>query len=193
MLKIIFVSNKSSVTIHLFITDMNYMTIFDLEKLNRISLLLQERKQTIACAESCTAGLIQNTLSRAIDATSFFQGGMTLYNDGQKAKHLHVNPIFAASCNSVDRKIAEKMALEIVPVFNAELGLSITGYAQPIPHRSIDDCYAYLAIAEGTEIILSKKIEGDPLQDLFENQSIFSKKALDELLGILEKQEGHPL
>lgn len=164
------------------------MNIFNHNKINQISRLLQDRKQTIAIAESCTAGLIQNALSQATEATSFFQGGMTLYNLGQKAKHLYVNPVFAEACNSVSKEISDKMAVEIALAFNAELGIAITGYAQPISTLSIKDCYAYIAIAEDSKVILSKKIKGDPLKTLFENQFIFMEKTMDELLKILMKK-----
>lgn len=164
------------------------MHIFNHHKINQISRLLQGRKQTIAIAESCTAGLIQNALSQATDATSFFQGGMTLYNLGQKAKHLHVNPVFAEACNSVGKEISDKMAMEVALAFNAELGLAITGYAQPVSVLSIDDCYAYIAVSEYSKIILSKRIKGDPSKSLSENQFIFMEKTMDELLKILKKK-----
>lgn len=63
------------------------MNIFK-QKINEISKLLQKRNQTIAIAESCTSGLLQNAFSQAENATFVFQGGMTLYNLGQKTKHL---------------------------------------------------------------------------------------------------------
>lgn len=164
------------------------MNIFNHNKINQISRLLQGRKQTIAIAESCTAGLIQNALSQATEATYFFQGGMTLYNLGQKARHLHVNPVFAEACNSVSKEISEKMAMEVALAFNAELGLAITGYAQPVSTLSIKDCYAYIAIAEGSNVILSKRIKGDLLKTLFENQYIFMEKTMDELLKIIKRK-----
>lgn len=162
------------------------MNIFDHDKINQISRLLQERKQTVAVAESCTSGLIQNALSQAPEATSVFQGGMTLYNLGQKAKHLNVNPVFAETCNSVSKGISEKMALEVALAFNAELGLAITGYAAPVAELSIKNCYAYIAIAEQSNIIVSKRVKGDPRKSLFENQSVFMKKAIDSLMEILK-------
>lgn len=165
------------------------MNIFNHSKINQLSRLLKDRKQTIAIAESCTAGLIQNAFSQASEATSVFQGGMTVYNLGQKVKHLHVNPVFAEACNSVSEEIAGKMAMEIAVAFNAELGLAITGYAQPVSTLCIDDCYAYIAIARCSHVISTKKIKGDPSKSLFENQYIFLDKTIDELLKILNTKQ----
>jgi nicotinamide-nucleotide amidase len=52
--------------------------------------LLMKKKNTIAVAESVTSGNIQAVLSLAKDATAFFQGGITVYNIGQKCRHLLV-------------------------------------------------------------------------------------------------------
>lgn len=161
---------------------------FDQDKIDKISDLLIKQGKTLAIAESCTSGLIQNIFSQAKQATLFYQGGMTLYNLGQKAKHLNVNPITSESCNSVSKEVAEKMALEIALAFNAEIGVAITGYAQPIPKLSIDSCFAYISLAEGTKIISSKKIKGDASKTLLENQFIFMEKVVDEILNISFKE-----
>lgn len=134
-------------------------------------------------AESCTAGLLQNVLSQVEGSMSFFQGGMTVYNIGQKAKQLNVNPIFAVQNNAVSKDIAEKMALEIVQKFNAELGVAITGYAQPVPEENICSCFAYIAFSKNSKVILSKRILGDPQKSLSANQSVYVEKIIKELLN----------
>ncbi|SNV36626.1 competence damage-inducible protein A [Chryseobacterium taklimakanense] len=134
-------------------------------------------------AESCTAGLLQNVLSQAEESMSFFQGGMTVYNIGQKAKQLNVNPIFAVQNNAVSKDIAEKMALEIAQKFNAELGVAITGYAQPVPEENICSCFAYIAFSKNSKVILSKRILGDPQKSLSANQSVYVEKIIKELLN----------
>ena len=159
---------------------------FDQDKIDKISEHLIKQGKTIAIAESCTSGLIQNILSQAKQATLFYQGGMTLYNLGQKAKHLNVNPITSETCNSVSKEVAEKMALEVAVAFNAELGVAITGYAQPIPKVFINNCYAFIALAEGPKIVFSKKINGDSSKTLLENQIIFMEKVVEEILKFLK-------
>lgn len=47
---------------------------------DHIKTILIERKQTVAVAESVTAGLLQVRLSLAENAREFFQGGITAYN-----------------------------------------------------------------------------------------------------------------
>ncbi len=163
------------------------MNIFNLKTINEVCQLLQDNQLTVAVAESCTAGLIQNAFSQSNEAMTIFQGGMTLYNLGQKTKHLNVNPVFAEACNSVSEEVAEKMAVEVASAFNAEIGLAITGYAQTSKSTNVDDCYAYIAIAHDSEVVLSKRVEGDAEKNLFENQCVFTKRIMEELLDILQK------
>jgi len=108
-------------------------------------------------AESVTAGHLQAALSVAIDASKFFQGGITAYNLGQKARHLHVDPIIAESTNCVDRAVAETMAIEVANLFSANYGLSITGYASKVP-ESDDDLYAFFCVVHDGEVLLLDRI-----------------------------------
>ena len=155
----------------------------DEKTLNQLSEILRAKKLTIAVAESCTAGLLQYTLSQAEEAMSFFQGGMTVYNVGQKAKQLNINPIIAEKNNAVSKDIAEQMALQVAEKFNAELGYSITGFARTIPEENVETCFAFIALSQNSKIILSKKITGDAEKDLPENQSIYIEKMIGELLS----------
>jgi len=158
----------------------------DEKTLNQLSEILRAKKLTIAVAESCTAGLLQNTLSQAEEAMSFFQGGITVYNVGQKAKHLNINPIIAEKNNAVSKDIAEQMALQVAEKFNAELGYSITGFARTIPEEKVETCFAYIALSQNSKIILSKKITGDAEKDLPENQSIYIEKMIGVLLSTVK-------
>ena len=65
------------------------------EVVNSIKDTLQTKCETIAVAESLTAGLLQFALAAAEGASGYFQGGITVYNLGQKSRHLHIDPIDA--------------------------------------------------------------------------------------------------
>lgn len=75
------------------------------------------------------------------------------------------------------------MALEIAQKFNAELGVAITGYAQPVPEEDICSCFAYIAFSKNAKVILSKRILGDPQKSLSANQSVYVEKIIKELLN----------
>ena len=68
------------------------MHLFDNTTLNKIKNILLQRQETVSVSESVTSGLIQFALSQPSNASGFFEGGLTVYNIGQKAKHLNIPP-----------------------------------------------------------------------------------------------------
>jgi PncC family amidohydrolase len=152
---------------------------------NQIGKMLTDRKQTIAVAESVTAGHLQTSLSLAEKAMDFFQGGITAYNLGQKTRQLHVEPIHAIATNCVSEKIATEMAQGAINLFNSDWGIGITGYASPVPEKNIEELFACFAICFRSKIIFSKRVNAgndSPLAvRLFYNQHV-----LEQLLLQLE-------
>jgi len=131
---------------------------FDLNLINAIKNSLTSREETLSVAESVTAGLLQLAFSQADNATLFFQGGITVYNLGQKARQLNIEPIHAIACNCVSDKIASQMALESCKLFSSNWGIGVTGYAAPVPELKISELYAYIAIAHNGEIKITERI-----------------------------------
>lgn len=116
---------------------------------------------TLAVAESVTSGHIQAALSLAVDASRFFQGGITAYNLGQKARHLRVNPIHATTCNSVSAIIADEMALQANTLFSSDWSIGITGYASPLPDLGIRELFAFYSIAFRDKVVHRGKMEAE--------------------------------
>lgn len=112
------------------------------QQLQEISNECQSRRNTVAAAESVTAGYIQYLLSNMPDASLVFQGGITAYNCAQKAKHLSVEPIYAERQYGVAPEISGRMARAACNMFNAEWGIGITGYADAASQEGI---LAYLS------------------------------------------------
>jgi PncC family amidohydrolase len=119
----------------------------DRELLRDIRQLLTGNQQTLAVAESVTAGHLQVALSLAEKAMDFFQGGITTYNIGQKTKHLNIDPIHGQSCDCVSEKVALEMSVAVGPLFSADWGIAITGYASPVPELGISELFAYYAFS----------------------------------------------
>lgn len=130
-------------------------------KANRISELLVKRKETLAVAESVTSGYVQAILSSATDATLFYQGGITAYNLGQKARHLLIDPIEGEQTNCVSEKIAIQMSVGVQQLFRSTYGLAVTGYATPVPERGVHELFAYFAVAYQGTVIAFRMINTD--------------------------------
>jgi PncC family amidohydrolase len=117
-------------------------------------------KQTLAVAESVTSGHLQAAISLANGATDFFQGGITVYNLGQKAKHLNVDPISALACNCISEKTTDEMALNALRLFACDWTIAITGYAAPVPELGVSNLFAYFSIAYNGDIVKNERING---------------------------------
>jgi nicotinamide-nucleotide amidase len=156
------------------------MELFDKNRLIRIGKYLKRKEETIAVAESVTAGLLQYAFSNTPNAMDFFQGGLTAYNVAQKFKHLQVEPIHALSVNCVSQLVAEQMAVQVCRVFGAHWGIGITGYATPVP-ESGNKLFAYFAITYKEKIRLKGMLRSDdknpPDVQLHYTQALLQKLA----------------
>ena len=145
---------------------------------------LVSKEETIAVAESVTAGQLQFQLSQATGAEAFFQGGITTYNIGQKCALLHVEPIHANACNCVSERVAGQMALNVCNLFGSDWGVGITGYATPVP-ESGNRLYCFFAIAyrgaiKHTGKLDTQKSAAADVQELYAEKTL---KALAELMA----------
>ena len=144
--------------------------------LQSIRDLLLTRQHTIAVAESVTSGLLQVALSTRPDASQYYQGGITAFNIGQKARHLCVDPIHALSCNCVSEQVACQMAIQVCNFFNSTWGAAVTGYASPVP-ESDNQLFAFYAITFQDKVIDAGKIV-PPADEPFNTQCWYANKVL---------------
>jgi PncC family amidohydrolase len=154
------------------------------DALNNIANVLTARTETLAIAESVTAGLLMATFSLAQNATAFFQGGITAYNLGQKCRQLSVDPIIAEKVNSVSETISQQMAKGVADNFCSDWGIGITGYAVPVPELDIKTCFAYCAIAYHGDILFSGRLDIDQT-DQYKSQEEFVLQTLEIFRNVI--------
>ena len=159
--------------------------MYDDKVIGQIKNLLIKQGQTIAVAESLTSGHLQVALASAENASKFFQGGITAYNLGQKARHLKIEPIHAESCNCVSEKVASQMALNVIDLFSTDWSIGITGYAAPVPECSVETPFAYYAICFRNKLLRVNKIESDK-KDPMQVQINFVNTVLRDLLDCIK-------
>lgn len=153
---------------------------YDIDTINSISALLQKKQETLAVAESVTAGQLQIAFSLADGATQFFQGGITTYNIGQKARHLLIDPIHAGNCNCVSEKVAAQMAVQVANMFTADWGIAITGYASPVPEEGILELFAHYAIYYRNTCVKCERINASQ-EDVIIVRTNFTNTVLQRL------------
>ncbi len=149
------------------------------------------RKFTIAVAESVTAGLVQALLSTMPEAGLFYQGGVTVYTCEAKSRLLDIPMEATEPINGVSADVADLMAQQICRVFQADLGLAITGYASFVPELGIVTKFAFGSISLcGKCIHQCSLVSTEPSQ--FATQRDFAIqliRACADTLGKMEAQK----
>lgn len=92
---------------------------------------LTDRNLEVAVAESCTGGLISDTLTNVPGSSSYFKGGLVAYSNEIKTEILGVNRRTLEENGAVSKNTAEEMAENIKSKFDVDVGLSSTGIAGP--------------------------------------------------------------
>jgi nicotinamide-nucleotide amidase len=96
-----------------------------------VGSLLGERAQTVGVAESCTGGLIGNTLTRISGSSAYFLGGVVAYSDVLKERLLGVNREIILRSGAVSAETARAMAEGLRRVTPVDHALAVTGIAGP--------------------------------------------------------------
>ena len=92
---------------------------------------LKDKKLTIACAESCTGGLVAKTITDVGGCSSVFLGGVVSYANEIKEKVLGVNGETLKKHGAVSEFTAIEMADGVRCLCNSDIGISTTGIAGP--------------------------------------------------------------
>jgi nicotinamide-nucleotide amidase len=100
---------------------------------DQLMTLAERAGLTIATAESCTAGLLAQTLSDATGAAVRFHGGFVTYTKAQKTAALGVDADLLRRKGAVCLEVARDMAEGALRHSPADLSAAITGVAGPEP------------------------------------------------------------
>ena len=116
----------------------------------------------IACAESCTGGMLAALLTEVAGSSDVFDRGFVTYSNDAKIDMLGVNQATLDAHGAVSEPIAREMALGALERSKAQIAVSITGIAGPggsefKPEGRV--CFA-LATAAG---VLVQTVEFGPL------------------------------
>jgi nicotinamide-nucleotide amidase len=109
-----------------------YIYAVDEEELEEvIGKLLQERRLTLAVAESCTGGLIADRITNIPGSSQYFERSYVTYSNASKLADLGVPSSLLLHRGAVSREVAESMAACVRTKSNSDIGLSTTGIAGP--------------------------------------------------------------
>ncbi len=98
---------------------------------NDLVNLLKTKGITLACAESCTGGLIAKTITDVSGCSAVFLGGVVSYANEVKANVLNVKGETLSRYGAVSRETASEMAEGVKKLCSSDIGISATGIAGP--------------------------------------------------------------
>ena len=93
--------------------------------------ILQQKRLTIAVAESCTGGNLSALLSSQSGASSYFDRGYITYSNQAKIDMLAVRPTTLTKFGAVSEQTALEMVQGVMQNAGSDIGVSITGIAGP--------------------------------------------------------------
>jgi nicotinamide-nucleotide amidase len=163
-----------------------------MEQVLILKQICDERRLLVATAESVTAGHLQSMIAAVSGASTFFRGGITAYSIDQKVEVLGVERAHAERVHCISLQVAAQMALGATRLFEADIGLATTGYAEPPDFPNSSVAHAFYAIWDRRES------RGDPVRsgklisssaDRVVNQRFYARLVLEELVAYLIASE----
>ena len=120
-----------------------------------VGMYLVLKQKTVATAESCTAGLLSERLTRVPGSSNYFVGGAVVYSNELKTKLAGVPAELIAENGAVSKPVAQALADGIRLRTGASFGVGITGIAGPVggtPEKPVGLVFVALADERGTQV-----------------------------------------
>ena len=92
---------------------------------------LIKKNISIAVAESCTGGLITNTITKYSGVSKIFSYGIISYSNKAKSKYLSVSKSNLSKFGAVSKEVAEDMINGLYKNEKTQICISTTGIAGP--------------------------------------------------------------
>jgi nicotinamide-nucleotide amidase len=91
------------------------------------------RRLSLACAESCTGGLLASLLTDIPGRSHVFERGFVVYTDDAKTQMLGVDPALIRLHSAVSEPVARAMAEGALDRSTADIAIAVTGWAEGGP------------------------------------------------------------
>ncbi len=115
-----------------------------------VGALLVEKGLTLATMESCTGGLLANTITDVPGSSKYFKGGLVAYTNEAKLSY-GVSASLIAQHGAISPEVAGDMAGVARERLGADIGVGITGVAGPTEVEGKPVGTVHIAIDDGKE------------------------------------------
>lgn len=149
---------------------------------------MKARGLTLATAESCTGGLVSDRITDISGSSDYFPGGVVTYSNEAKVNLLGVSWDTLNKHGAVSEKTVLEMAHGARKIFNADIGISVSGIAGPnggLPDKPVGTTWLGLAANDG-EWARHFVWNGDRVQNKQHSSEAALQFVIDYLEGKLE-------
>lgn len=125
---------------------------------------LERRGLTIACAESCTAGLVAARLASVPGASNVLRGGIVAYANDVKVEHVGVPTSIIETYGAVSAEVALALANGARRRLNSDIGVGVTGVAGPgggSAEKPVGLVHLAVVGPHSTSQVLERRFPGD--------------------------------
>jgi nicotinamide-nucleotide amidase len=116
----------------------------------QVLTLARDRAETVATAESLTAGLVAATLADVPGASDVLRGGVVAYATDVKTSVLGVSPSLVAAHGVVSAECAVEMAERACRLLRSSLAVATTGVAGPTEQEGKPVGTVFVAVARAS-------------------------------------------
>ena len=145
--------------------------------------LLTKKKLKISVAESCTGGLLANSITSISGASKVFNIGLVTYSNQTKIKFLKVNKNIIKKYGAVSHECCLAMVNNLSKISKANINVSITGIAGPkggTKQKPVG--LVYIGIKKGNKTQINKCFFKNKKRSSIQKATV--KKALNLVLRI---------
>lgn len=129
-----------------------------------LSKLLMKNKVKVACAESCSGGLLGHRLTNVSGSSDYFLGSVVAYSNSMKEKILGVPQDILTKYGAVSEETASAMAKGALELTGADIAISTTGIAGPeggTPEKPVGTVCFGIATKENQVKAIKRVLIGD--------------------------------
>ena len=147
---------------------------------NKIIKLLKKSKLKISLAESCTGGLLSNTITSVSGSSKVFTLGLVAYSNQSKISLLKVPKKKIRKYGTVSKQVCLAMVKNVSKIGKTNMSVSITGIAGPSGGTKIKPVgLVYVGIKKSNRTEVKKY--------LFKNKgrAYIQKAAVNKSLGLI--------
>ncbi len=117
---------------------------------------LNEKKLTIATAESCTGGMVAEKITSVSGSSNVFKTGIIAYSNEIKINELQIPREIIEAYGAISEQTAAHMAVNVRRLHGADLGVGITGVAGPDKSEGKDVGLVFVCLADSERVWVRK-------------------------------------